>query len=76
MIRKLVELSVDARGWVVGITLLLATGALVLAVISGALIGESIGFALGRFFGPRIRMSRLGRWLGEQHKDNHRNATN
>jgi len=40
--------------------------ALVLAVISGALIGESIGFALGRFFGPRIRMSRLGRWLGER----------
>ncbi len=32
MIRKLVELSVDARGWVVGITLLLATGALVLGV--------------------------------------------
>ena len=40
--------------------------ALVLAVISGAVIGESIGFALGRFFGPRIRMSRLGRWLGER----------
>ena len=40
--------------------------ALVLAVIAGALVGESIGFALGRFFGPRIRMSRLGRWLGER----------
>jgi membrane-associated protein len=34
------------------------------AVIVGALSGESIGFALGRFFGPRIRDSRLGRRIG------------
>lgn len=34
------------------------------AVIIGALSGESIGFALGRFFGPRIRDSRLGRRIG------------
>lgn len=40
--------------------------ALVLAVVTGALIGESIGFALGRFFGPKIRRSRLGRWIGER----------
>ncbi len=40
--------------------------ALVIAVITGALIGESIGFALGRFFGPRIRASRLGRRIGER----------
>jgi membrane-associated protein len=39
---------------------------LALAVIVGALCGESIGFALGRFFGPRIRASRLGRRLGER----------
>ncbi len=39
--------------------------ALAIAVIIGALCGESIGFALGRFFGPRIRASRLGRRLGE-----------
>jgi membrane-associated protein len=39
---------------------------LVLVVIVGALAGESIGFALGRFFGPRIRTSRLGRRLGER----------
>ena len=39
--------------------------ALILTVIVGALCGESIGFALGRFFGPRIRASRLGRRLGE-----------
>jgi membrane-associated protein len=40
--------------------------ALVFAVIVGALTGESIGFALGRFFGPKIRASRLGRRIGEQ----------
>lgn len=34
------------------------------AAIVGALGGESVGFALGRFFGPRIRDSRLGRRLG------------
>jgi membrane-associated protein len=34
------------------------------AVIVGALSGESIGFALGRFFGPKIRASRLGRRIG------------
>ncbi|WP_255513540.1 DedA family protein [Homoserinibacter sp. GY 40078] len=40
--------------------------ALVVAVVLGALGGESLGFALGRFFGPRIRHSRLGRRIGEQ----------
>ena len=40
--------------------------ALVLAAIVGALAGESIGFALGRYFGPRIRHSRLGRRVGER----------
>jgi len=40
---------------------------LVVAVVIGALAGESIGFALGRHFGPRIRASRLGRRIGEQH---------
>jgi membrane protein DedA with SNARE-associated domain len=34
------------------------------AVVVGALTGESIGFALGRFFGPKIRDSRLGRRIG------------
>lgn len=38
--------------------------ALVLAVITGSLAGESIGFALGRFFGPKIRSSRLGVRIG------------
>lgn len=38
---------------------------LVVAVIIGALCGESIGFAIGRFLGHRIRPSRLGRRIGE-----------
>lgn len=36
------------------------------AVVVGALLGESIGFALGRLLGPRIRVSRLGRRIGER----------
>ncbi len=40
---------------------------LVLAVIAGSLAGESVGFWLGRVLGPRIRHSRLGRWIGETH---------
>lgn len=39
--------------------------ALALTVIVGALIGESIGFGLGRWFGPHIQHSRLGRRIGE-----------
>ncbi len=38
---------------------------LVAAVIVGALIGESIGFFLGRWLGPRIRFSWLGRKVGD-----------
>lgn len=40
--------------------------ALVFAIIVGALAGESIGFALGRFFGPKIRRSRIGARIGEK----------
>jgi membrane-associated protein len=40
--------------------------ALAITVIVGALIGESIGFGLGRWFGPHIQHSRLGRKLGEE----------
>lgn len=39
--------------------------ALVIAVIAGSLAGESIGFALGRWLGPAIRRSWLGRRIGE-----------
>lgn len=38
--------------------------ALVVTVIVGALAGASLGFAIGRFFGPRLRASRLGRRIG------------
>ena len=40
--------------------------ALAITVILGALCGESIGFLLGRFFGPKLRASRLGRRIGER----------
>ncbi len=40
--------------------------ALALAIIAGALVGESVGFAIGRWFGPRIQQSRLGRRIGEE----------
>ncbi|MFJ3392420.1 DedA family protein [Leifsonia aquatica] len=43
--------------------------AMVIAVVIGALCGESIGFALGRWFGPRIRASKLGRKLGQDNFD-------
>ena len=35
------------------------------AVLLGSLIGESLGFLLGRLFGKRIRYSKLGQRLGE-----------
>lgn len=37
---------------------------LVAVVIVGSLGGQSLGFAIGRFFGPRIRASRLGQRIG------------
>lgn len=40
---------------------------LVLAVVAGSLAGETVGFVIGRFFGPRLRVSRIGRRVGERH---------
>jgi membrane-associated protein len=40
---------------------------LVAAVVSGSLAGETLGFVIGRFFGPRLLGSRLGRRIGERH---------
>lgn len=37
------------------------------AVVIGSLGGESVGFALGHYFGPKIRASKLGRRIGENH---------
>lgn len=39
---------------------------LIITVIVGALIGESIGFGLGRWLGPRIRYSKVGGLIGEK----------
>jgi membrane protein DedA with SNARE-associated domain len=39
---------------------------LIVAVVIGALIGESIGFWLGRLIGPKIQHSALGRRIGEK----------
>jgi membrane protein DedA with SNARE-associated domain len=39
---------------------------MLLVVTGGALIGETVGFILGRFFGERLRLSRAGRWIGEE----------
>lgn len=41
--------------------------ALLVTVILGSLTGESVGFALGRYFGPRIQASKLGKRLGQHH---------
>ena len=38
---------------------------MLLAVVGGSLAGESVGFLLGRWFGHRIRSSKLGARLGE-----------
>jgi membrane-associated protein len=38
---------------------------MLVAVVSGSLAGESVGFLLGRWFGHRIRASKLGLRLGE-----------
>ncbi|MFD2675464.1 DedA family protein [Gulosibacter bifidus] len=40
--------------------------AVVAAAILGAIGGESLGFALGKYFGPHLRHSWLGRRLGER----------
>ncbi|WP_375400652.1 DedA family protein [uncultured Amnibacterium sp.] len=39
---------------------------LLLAVIAGSLAGESVGYLIGAWFGPRLRTGRLGRRIGER----------
>lgn len=48
-----------------GVTTVLEFIFMVIAVVLGALVGESIGFAIGRFFGPKLRASWLGQRIGE-----------
>jgi membrane-associated protein len=49
-----------------GVTTVLQFIFMVIAVVIGALIGESIGFWLGRIFGPKLRASWLGQRVGEE----------
>jgi membrane protein DedA with SNARE-associated domain len=73
----LLETSVLVGLFVPGDTIVIVAGTavddawqgfwLVVAIVIGSLIGESIGFWLGRVLGPRIRDSRLGAWIGEAH---------
>lgn len=58
--------SVGIANWVEYVSL-------IVVVVLGALGGESIGFGLGRLFGPKIRASRVGGWVG---RDNWRRAEN
>jgi membrane protein DedA with SNARE-associated domain len=51
--------AIGVTSWVQGIML-------GVAVVAGALIGESLGFWLGRWAGPHIRTSWLGRRIGEK----------
>jgi membrane protein DedA with SNARE-associated domain len=45
-----------------GVTTVLQYIFMVVAIVVGALVGESIGFRLGRIFGPKLR----ARWLGQK----------
>ncbi len=38
---------------------------LLLSVLAGSLAGESLGYLIGAWFGPKLRASRLGRRIGE-----------
>jgi membrane-associated protein len=49
-----------------GVTTVLQYIFMAVAIVLGALVGESIGFGLGRIFGPRLRASWLGQRIGEQ----------
>jgi membrane-associated protein len=49
-----------------GVTTMIQFFAMVVVIIGGALLGESIGFSIGRFFGPKLRSSRLGQKIGPE----------
>ncbi len=34
--------------------------------VLGAIVGDSIGYEIGRHLGPSLRRSRLGRWVGDE----------
>jgi undecaprenyl-diphosphatase len=39
---------------------------MILAATLGAIVGDSIGYEIGRHLGPSLRRSRLGRWVGDE----------
>lgn len=39
---------------------------LAVAVVAGSVVGESLGYLIGRALGPHLRRSRLGRWIGAE----------
>jgi membrane protein DedA with SNARE-associated domain len=38
---------------------------MVIVAVTCAIAGDSVGFEFGRHFGPPVRRSRLGKWIGE-----------
>lgn len=49
-----------------GVTTVLQYIFMAVAIVLGALVGESIGFGLGRIFGPKLRASWLGQKIGDE----------
>ncbi len=41
-------------------------GVMLAVAVGGSILGDAVGYAMGRYCGPRLRASRAGRWLGEQ----------
>lgn len=41
-------------------------GLMWLVAVTGAVVGDSVGYEIGRFLGPRIRRTRVGRFIGEE----------
>lgn len=39
---------------------------MIVTVTIAAIVGDSIGYELGRHFGPAVRAGRVGRWVGEE----------
>lgn len=40
-------------------------GIMIVVAVVCAIVGDSVGYEFGRKFGPPVRSSRLGRWVGE-----------
>jgi undecaprenyl-diphosphatase len=38
---------------------------MIAAAVVGAIVGDSIGYEVGRHFGPTLRRSRVGQWVGD-----------